>query len=167
MAGQCHNHYHMGGFKLMNDLPFDDDDLTVNISNFIKNKSEGVGYIFEVDVSYPVELHDNHSDLPFLPEKFKPKEEMLSDEQKRLFKITYPNRTKYRTTEKLIPHLLPKSNYIAHHSILLQALDNGLKIEKVHRVIEFKEKPWLKEYIDFNTEKRTHATTKFMKDFIN
>ena len=130
-----------GGFKLMNDLPFDDDDLTVNISNFIKNKSEGVGYIFEVDVSYPVELHDNHSDLPFLPESFKPKEEMLSDEQKRLFKITYPNRTKYRTTEKLIPHLLPKSNYIAHHSILLQALDNGLKIEKIHRVIEFKEKP--------------------------
>ena len=68
-----------GGFKLMNDLPFD-DDLTVNISNFIKNKSEGVGYIFEVDVSYPVELHDDHSDLPFLPESFKPKEEMLSDE---------------------------------------------------------------------------------------
>ena len=154
-----------GGFKLLNDLPFDDDDLTLNISSFIKNKSEGVGYIFEVDVSYPVELHDDHSDLPFLPESFKPKEEMLSDEQKRLFKITYPNRTKYRTTEKLIPHLLLKSNYIAHHSILLQALDNGLKIEQIHRVIEFKEKPWLKEYIDFNTEKRTHATTKFMKDF--
>ena len=71
-----------GGFKLMNDLTFD-DDLTVNISNFIKNKSEGVGYIFEVDVSYPDELHDDHSDLPFLPERFKPKEEMLSDEQKR------------------------------------------------------------------------------------
>ena len=90
---------------------------------------------------------------------------MLSDEQKRLFKVTYPNHTKYRTTEKLIPHLLPKSNYIAHHSILLQALDNGLKIEKSHRVIEVKEKPWLQQYIDFSMEKRTHATTKFMKDF--
>ena len=44
------------------------------------------------------------------------------------------------------------------------AFDNGLKIEKIHRGIEFKEKPWLKQYIDFNTEKRTHATTKFMKD---
>ena len=91
-------------------------------------------------------------------------EEMLSNEQKRLFKVTYPNRTKYRSSEKLIPHLLPKSNYIAHHSLLMQALDNGLKIEKIHRVIECKEKPWLKQYIDFNTEKRMHATTKFMND---
>ena len=153
-----------GRFRLK-DINFDDDDLTVNVSNFIKNKSEGVGYIFEADVSYPVKLHDEHSDLPFLPERFKPKEEMLSKEQKRLFTSTYPNRTKYRTTEKLIPHLLPKSNYIVHHSLLMQALDNGLKIEKIHRVIEFKEKPWLKQYIDFSTEKRTHATTKFMKDF--
>ena len=65
----------------------------------------------------------------------------------------------------MIPHLLPKSNYIARHSLLLQALGNGLNIEKIHRVIEFKEKPWLKQYIDFNTEKRKHATTKFMKYF--
>ena len=48
------------------DITFD-DDLTVNVSKYIKNKSEGVGYIFEVNVSYPVELHDEHSDLPFLP----------------------------------------------------------------------------------------------------
>ena len=122
-----------------------DDDLTENVSNFIKDKSEGIGYIFEVDVSYPDELHDDHSDLPFLPEQFQPTENMLSDKQKELFKSTYPDHTKYRTTKKLNPHLLTKSNYIAHQSLLVQALDNGLKIDKVHRVVQFNEKPWLKQ----------------------
>ena len=153
-----------GGFKLL-DNNLDDDTLTQDVSNFIKDKSEGIGYIFEVDVSYPDELHNDHSDLPFLPERFQPTENMLSDEQKRLVESTYPQRTKYRTTKTLIPHLLTKSNYIAHYSLVLEALDKGLKIDKVHRVIQFNEKPWLKQYIDFYTEKRKYATTKVMKDF--
>ena len=40
---------------------------------FIKNYDEDSdkGYILEVDVEYPKDLHDLHSDLPFLPEKMK------------------------------------------------------------------------------------------------
>ena len=46
-------------------------------------------------------------------------------------------------------------------------LSLGLKLKAVHRVLLFDEKPGLKEYIDFNTEKRKEAKNSFQKDFLN
>ena len=40
-----------------------------------------------------------------------------------------------------------------------------MKLRKVHRVIEFDQESWLKEYIDVNTELRKKATNDFKKDF--
>ena len=37
--------------------------------DFVKNYDKG--FILEVDVEYPKNLHDLHSDLPFLPERMK------------------------------------------------------------------------------------------------
>ena len=50
-------------------------------------------------------------------------------------------------------------------SILKQALDHGLKLKKVHWVIEFNQKAWLKKYIDINTELRKKTSNDFEKDF--
>ena len=50
-------------------------------------------------------------------------------------------------------------------NVLKQALDHGLKLRKVHRVIEFHQETWLKEYIDVNTELRKKASNDFEKDF--
>ena len=62
-------------------------------------------------------------------------------------------------------NLNDKKNYVVHINVLKQALDHGLKLRKVHRVIEFDQEAWLKEYIDVNTELRKKATNDFEKDF--
>ena len=58
-----------------------------------------------------------------------------------------------------------KKNYVVHISALKQALNHGLELEKVHRVIMFKQKAWLKPYIDKNTQLRTNPKNEFGTDF--
>ena len=67
--------------------------------------------------------------------------------------------------KKLVPNLKPKKNYILQYKNLKQYLDLGLKVTKVHRALEFDQSPWLKTYIDFNTQKQTAAESSFEKDF--
>ena len=100
------------------------------------------GYILEVDVSYPRKLHNPHNNLPFMCE-----------------------RMEINGVEKLVPNLRDKKNYIIHIQALNQALQLGLRLDRIHRAIEFDQSPWLKTYIDFNTQLRTEATNDFEKDF--
>ena len=74
------------------------------------------GYILEVDVEYPKELHKKHNELPFLVE-----------------------RMKIGRVEKLVPNLKDKKTYVVHIKSLNQAVKHGLKLKKVHRVIRFKQ----------------------------
>ena len=110
---------------------------------FIKNYNENShkGYILEVDVKYPKKLHDLHSDLPFLP-----------------------RRMKIDKCKKLVSNLHNKKKYIVHIKSLKQALNHGLKLKRVHRIIEFNQKAWLKPYIDMNTELRKLTKDDFEKD---
>ena len=57
-----------------------------------------------------------------------------------------------------------KKKYVVHIKSLKQALNHGLKLKKVHRIIEFNQKAWLKPYIDMNTELRKLAKDDFEKD---
>jgi hypothetical protein len=68
-------------------------------------------------------------------------------------------------TEKLVPNLNDKKNYIVHYRTLKQALQNGLILKKINRVLAFTEKAWLAPYIDHNTALRAKAKTTFEKDF--
>ena len=110
---------------------------------FIKNYNENdnKGYILEVDVKYPKRLHQLHSDLPFLSE-----------------------RMKVNKSNKLVCNLFNKKKYVTHINSLKQALNHGLKFKKIHRVIEFNQKEWLKLYIDMNIELRKEAKNDFEKD---
>ena len=132
------------------------------VDDTIIEKKKGIGHIYEVDLEYPEELHDLHNDYPCAPEKIKVSDDMLSDycrEIKNKFTISSGN------VSKLIPNLNDKKNYVIHEELLKLYLNLGLKLKKVHRVLEFDEKPWLKPYIDFNTDKRTNAKNAFEKEF--
>ena len=125
------------GFKWVNDISKMNEDF---VKDYDKNDNKG--YILEVDVVYPNKLQNLHSDLPFLPE-----------------------RMVINNTKKLVCNLNDKKNYVVHINLSKQALDHGLKLRKVYRVIEFDQEAWLKEYIDINTELRKKATNDFEKDF--
>ena len=117
-------------------------ELKKTIDMMVRNSNCGYGYVLEVDVKYPKELHDHHNDLPFMCEKIR-----------------------VNGVEKLVPNLHDKKKYVIHVKALKQALDHGLVLEKIHRVIQFKQSAWMKEYIDFNTRLKMVAKNDFEKDF--
>ena len=67
--------------------------------------------------------------------------------------------------KKLVCNLFIKKKYVTHINSLKQALNHGLKLKKIHRVIEFNHKEWLKPCIDMNTELRKASKKDFEKDF--
>ena len=66
---------------------------------------------------------------------------------------------------KLVCTLYNKEKYVIHISALKEALNHGLVLKKVHRVIQFYQEAWLKTYMDMNTELRMEAMNDFEKDF--
>ena len=69
--------------------------------------------------------------------------------------------------EKLVSDLYDKTEYVIHIRNLKQALDHGLVLENVHRVIKFNQNAWLKPYIDMNTDLREKTKNDFEKNFLN
>jgi len=68
-------------------------------------------------------------------------------------------------TEKLVPNLNDKTKYVTHYVNLKLYIRLGMKLKRVHRVLQYDQSPWMKPYIDFNTDKRRQATTDFERDF--
>ena len=90
-------------------------------------------------------LHELHSDLPFLSE-----------------------RMKIDKCNKLVCNLFNnKKKYVTHINSLRHALNHGLKLKKIHRIIEFNQEGWLKPYIDMNNELRKAAKMILKKIFLN
>ncbi|XP_068752898.1 uncharacterized protein [Montipora capricornis] len=145
-----------GGFRWMTEKQINN----INLSKYSENSKKGS--ILEVDLAYPKELHDLHNDYPLAPEKVKVNKDMLSNYCQ---EIADKFNVSTGLVHKLIPTLSNKEKYVLHYRNLQLYTDLGLKITKVHRVLEFNQSPWLKEYIDFNTQKRTNAKNAFEKDF--
>ena len=120
------------------------------------------GMFLEVDLEYPKESHEMHNDYPLTAEEIKVTKEMLSPHCKNIqeqFGISIMQ------VAKLIPTLASKTNYVLHYRNLQLYLSLGIKLKKVHRVLEFNQSPWLAQYISFNIQKRMNAKNAFEKDF--
>lgn len=92
-----------------------------------------VGYIFEVDLFYPPELHNKHADYPFCCEK-----------------VPVPDSSGH--IEKLLLTLSSKTNYVIHYQMLKMALSHGLVLTNIHRVLTFNQSRWLKPYIELKRQ---------------
>ena len=145
-----------GGFRWLTKKQIDN----TNLAKYEKDSNKGL--ILEVNLEYPKELHDHHNDYPLGPEKVKVTKDMLSDYCKN---IADKYNISIGLVHKLIPNLNNKEKYVLYYRNLQLYLNLGMKLTKVHRVLEFNQSPWLKQYIDFNTEKRKNAKKFFEKDF--
>lgn len=129
-----------GNFKFLN-FHGDESINAINTTlNILKNYSDddNIGYMFEVDMHYPNDLISIHNALPFLVE---------------------------RVNGKLIPTINDKTNYRLHISILIQAINNGLVLTRVHKIISFSQSKWLSNYIMHNTNERAKTKDANKRNF--
>ena len=144
----------VSGFRFLDERELEDFDVMS-----ISADSEH-GYIVECDLTYPPHIHDAHSDYPLAPEHLTITDDMLSEFAKGLFDPRYP----WKPSEKLIPNLLDKTKYVAHYRNLQFYINHGLVLTKIHRVITFKQEPWLRPWIDLCTAQRQMAQSDFESD---
>ena len=68
---------------------------------------------------------------------------------------------------KLVPNVRDKKKYVVHYRNLQLYLSLGMKLNKVHRILKFEQSNWLKEYIDFNTERKKNSRNSFERGFLS
>ncbi|XP_076632284.1 uncharacterized protein LOC143347188 [Colletes latitarsis] len=118
-----------------------------NVKSISKDGTKG--YLLEVDLVYLLELHDKHADLPFCPLRDKPPGGGLKN---------------LSHAKKLLATVYDKERYVIHYRYLQQCLQHGLRIKRIHRVLEFEQSRWLSKYIELNTRLRVSATNKFQQN---
>ena len=128
------------------------------------SENSSIGYILEVYLEYPSELHNLHNDNPLAPVKLQISQNMLP---KYCSNIASKYGMKVDGVNKLVPNLGNKSKHVVHYRNLHLYLSLGMKLTKVHRISKFKQSDWLKKYIDFNIEKRKNASNCFEKKILN
>ena len=141
------------GLAMCKKLPYDDFKWyygRMDEKRVMKySDDDDIGYILEVDLDYPKELHDLHKDYPLAPEIMCVNESMLSQAQKDIHKYYYGKDASDEKTNKLVLNVMDKKKYVLHISALKFYLQHGLRLKKVHRAISFKQANFLKSFIEF------------------
>ena len=122
-----------------------------------------VGFVLEqVDLEYPQNKHKEHNDYPLAPERMTVDSSKMSPYQQQLLQDLGLSSS---SCEKLVPNLFDKERYVIHYQNLQLYVQLGLRVQKLHKVLSFRQSPWMCPYITKNTELRTAAANSFDKDF--
>ena len=151
----------IGEYRWLTDAEIREIDLIRLGAGIGRSSSdEQRGFIFEVDLSFPDDTHDYFRDFTPLPEHKTPDVSQWTQYQQDLAKKC--GQARYRkTTKKLISHLGRRLNYVIHGEHLRVCLKLGVQLDKIHRVLCFKQAPWARPYIDYVAEKRKHSQSTF------
>jgi len=150
----------------------DEDELRYfsDSRNILNLEDEGEwGYLFEVDLIYPRELHVSTADFPLAPEAGCIERDMFSPFMESFYTALCDQRgkasCKYIPYRKLLLSQYDKEQYICHFSILKFYLNMGLGLKRVRSAIRFRQKRFVEPYIRYNSERRACARNAFEKDF--
>ena len=151
----------------------DPDELeSVLAEVFLLPKDSPHGYFVQVDIQIPHEMHDYLNELPPGMMKRCVDEEELSTAYQMPMKDNLKVGKSFCKTPKLIADLYDKFKYPVHYRLLqlflcLKCPKTGsqMSVTKVHVAVQFNQSPWLKKYIDTNTEMRNKAESEFERDF--
>ena len=143
-----------GGFGWVEDC----EGLRKTITEHPANSPEG--YILEVDLEYPRELHDTHNAYPLALKCMVVQKEWISEYQHSLIGVGMAP----IEVEKLVPNLRDKDRYVLHYRNLQLYLSLGMRLKKIHRTLKFEQSPWMEPYIRMNTNLRKKAASGFEKD---
>jgi len=120
------------------------------------------GYFVNIKAHFPIETHDK-LDLPPAVENVAVKSDWLSFYNKEQIEKLDNNR--FTSTEKLIPHLGERDEYVIHYQELQYYVKLGMVVDEIYEILSFEQTNWLAPYIKFNTEMRQKATNDFEKNF--
>ena len=144
----------IGSFRFVNE---------VSISQILNMPQDSaIGNFVEVDLECPTDFHDNQRDYPPAPVKEIVQDEWLSDCQ---FSLKEQYNIPEAKVPKLLQTLFDKKNYVVHYKLLQLYVQLGLRITKLHRVLQFNQERWLEPYITLNSNMRKNATNKVQQNY--
>jgi hypothetical protein len=124
-----------------------------------------IGYILAVDLTYPAELHTLHGMYPLAPQKIVVPPAQWSNYTYKLARdLGEPGLFKVGQ-EKLVPDLTDRRNYVLHYQNLKFYLGKGMKLLRIRRAVMFKQRPWMRDFVEFITAKRQQSVSDFESSF--
>ena len=149
------------------DFKFLKDDEVLKVEEKLKkDKSlflpENKGLMVECDLSYPQYLHKHHRQFPLAPEKICVEFDDLSPFLKKIYSLSQLSKFDNHNfnESKLIPHFYDRNKYTLHINNLCYYLSMGMVLKKIHRIVKFTQKPFLRGFITKLTQMRKECSVR-------